>query len=47
MTRNGTVTRLQTLSGYRFECLDDRASPEELEIPAEWLAAGDAQNIRI
>jgi hypothetical protein len=47
MTGNGTVKRLETLSGYGFDCVDQRASPEELEIPAEWLDDGDARNIRI
>jgi hypothetical protein len=47
MTGNGTVKRLQTLSGYGFTCVDEQASPEELEIPAQWLGDGDAQNIRI
>ena len=47
MTGNGTVKRLQTLSGYGFDCVDERASPEELEIPAEWLDDGRVRNIRI
>jgi len=47
MTGNGMVKRLQTLSGYGFDCVDQRASPEELEIPAEWLDDGDVRNIRI
>lgn len=47
MTGNGVVKRLLTSSGYGFECVDDHASPEELDIPAEWLDDGDDQNIRI
>lgn len=47
ITGNGAVKRLETLSGYGFDCVDQRASPEELEIPAEWLGDGNAQNIRI
>ena len=47
MTGNGTVKRLQTLSGYGFQCVDERASPEELEIPAEWLDDRDDQDTRI
>jgi hypothetical protein len=47
MTSNGSEKRLETLSGYGFDCVDQRASPEELEIPVEWLGDGDAQNIRI
>jgi hypothetical protein len=44
---NGTVKRLETLSGYGFCCVDQQASPEELEIPVEWLGNGDVQKIRI
>jgi hypothetical protein len=47
MTGNGTGKRLKTPSGYDFDCVDERASPEELEIPAVWLGDVDAQNIRI
>lgn len=47
LTGNGEVQRLKTLSGFDFDCVDTRASPDELEIPAEWLGGGDAQYTRI
>jgi hypothetical protein len=46
LTGNGTVKRLLTTSGYGFECVDDRCSPDELDIPGQWLGA-DPENVRI
>jgi hypothetical protein len=47
MAGNGSVKRLQTLSGCGFTCVDERASPEKLEIPTEWLDDRNDQDTRI
>jgi hypothetical protein len=42
---NGSIHRVVNTSGYAFDCVDYRCSPEELDIPADWV--GDPLHIKI